>query len=371
MEPMTALDVPLTMPLTDSSSASDVLRALALVRFASGEEPWCRDADLRALPADADMTPCGGRVERQLVDVDKELLVRGDGWTMLLQRWSSGRGRVVVTAVHEDLADEVSQAILKQDDHPALDDRHVHIGFWNSGCPRPQRRVRAVAAPAWPEIRRNYTAGVAAAVDQLVGRSGTGGGGRLLLFHGAPGTGKSTLLRALAKAWSGWCRTELVVDPERLFGDSAYLTSLLLHEDSQRDFPEEEALDEPRPGRLIVLEDCDEVMRAKAKQHIGQSLSRLLNLTDGLIGEGLGVFVCITTNERLEALHPAVIRPGRCLANVEVPALSRAEAAAWLGVGEREVPSDGMTLAELLARRGDLPRIDTPATTAARPGMYL
>jgi hypothetical protein len=32
--------------------------------------------------------------------------------------------------------------------------------------------------------------------------------------------------------------------------------------------------------RLLILEDCDELIRGEAKQSAGQALSRLLNLTD-------------------------------------------------------------------------------------------
>ena len=42
----------------------------------------------------------------------------------------------------------------------------------------------------------------------------------------------------------------------------------------------------------------------------GQGLSRLLNVSDGLLGEGLRAVVLVTTNEPLRRLHPAVVRPG-------------------------------------------------------------
>jgi hypothetical protein len=47
-------------------------------------------------------------------------------------------------------------------------------------------------------------------------------------------------------------------------------------------------------------------------------LSRLLNLTDGLLGQGRRVLAAITTNEDIRVLHPAATRPGRCLAQIEV-----------------------------------------------------
>jgi hypothetical protein len=62
--------------------------------------------------------------------------------------------------------------------------------------------------------------------------------------------------------------------------------------------------------RLIVLEDAGQLLAADARVAIGQGLSRLLNLTDGLLGAGLGTSVLVTR------LHPAVVRPGRTWAQI-------------------------------------------------------
>jgi hypothetical protein len=83
--------------------------------------------------------------------------------------------------------------------------------------------------------------------------------------------------------------------------------------------------------RLLVLEDTGELLRPDAKTIIGQGLSRFLNVVDGLIGQGLRVLVLVTTNERIETLHPAVARPGRCAANIEFDSLSADETVTWLG----------------------------------------
>ena len=75
----------------------------------------------------------------------------------------------------------------------------------------------------------------------------------------------------------------------------------------------------------------------------------LLNLTDGVVGQGLDVLVCVTTNEELSRLHPAIVRPGRCLAQIHVGPLPADEAAAWLG-RSTGIGRGGATLAELYAR---------------------
>ena len=116
-----------------------------------------------------------------------------------------------------------------------------------------------------------------------------------------------------------------------------------------------------------MVEDCDELISGDAKAATGQALSRLLNLTDGLLGQGRDVLVAITTNEPLAALHPAVVRPGRCLAQIEVGRLSAAEATAWLG-GPEEV-AGGATLAELYALRDG--RGTVPPPPSEDVGFYL
>ena len=166
------------------------------------------------------------------------------------------------------------------------------------------------------------------------------------MLHGPPGTGKTTVLRALAHAWRGWCLMESILDPEQILREPAYLMRVALGEED----------DESRRWRLLVLEDCDELVRGDAKRDSGQALARLLNLTDGLLGQGLDVLVAITTNEPLRDLHPAIVRPGRCLAEVEIGPLPRPEAIAWLGT-PRGVGADGATLAQLLALRGDLHKV--------------
>ncbi len=87
--------------------------------------------------------------------------------------------------------------------------------------------------------------------------------------------------------------------------------------------------------------------------------SRLLNLTDGLMGQGHDVIVLITTNEPLSAMHPAVVRPGRCLSEMEFGPLSVEAANRWLGAhGSGVTVAKPTSLAELYAAIGDGKGID-------------
>jgi hypothetical protein len=162
---------------------------------------------------------------------------------------------------------------------------------------------------------------------------------------------------------------EVILDPERFFDDPGYIMEVSLGFDDEPGDPGDGSPVPPRPWRMLVLEDCDELLQADAKRRTGQALARLLNLTDGLIGQGLAVLVALTTNEPLTSLHPAVIRPGRCLAEIHVDALSRGEAQRWLG-RRSGVPAAGATLAELFARRDERTNV-TELRPAPAAGHYL
>jgi hypothetical protein len=236
-----------------------------------------------------------------------------------------------------------------------LHDGTVIVNFWNAAMERgnhlPRRESQSMRAPQWQQIAMNYPKQVRPELDHTMQLKGANILlSRLLLWRGLPGTGKTWAIRALMREWFDWCTFHYVVDPAVFFSNGAYMLSLL----SKVGEVEKAEDGEDRKWSLVILEDAGEFIALESRHQYGQALAKLLNLSDGLLGQGQKLLFLITTNEEVQNIHPAIVRQGRCLTNLEFPEFSQGEAREWLAShGDKPPPlPNKLTLSDLYANIG-------------------
>ncbi|HEX5152554.1 MAG TPA: AAA family ATPase [Parafilimonas sp.] len=120
----------------------------------------------------------------------------------------------------------------------------------------------------------------------------------LILLHGLPGTGKSTYIRFLATS----INKKVIFMPPRLAGNL--------------DTPDFSRFLVKNANTVFVIEDAEELLVSR-ESNKNSSISMLLNLTDGLLGESLGIQIIATFNTNLNKIDKALSRKGRLLALYE------------------------------------------------------
>lgn len=122
----------------------------------------------------------------------------------------------------------------------------------------------------------------------------------LMILHGDKGTGKSTYIRHLISS-----------NPEKKF---VYIPANLVNMLSQPNFS---SFLMTLQDHIIILEDCEEAIKDRKANGSPAAVSLLLNLTDGLLSDGLGLkFIC-TFNDDVKNIDAALLRKGRLVSKYE------------------------------------------------------
>ncbi len=295
--------------------------------------------------------PVGSVIERTFeYRGDRHVFVRSGDFVLRLETYANSVV-VEVAAASLERAREVLESLRGRLEIPPPPCTTVRGCSWTRDGGQDRLEVERVE---WRGVERNYPATTREQLGALMGAtSWSRPSGRLVFFHGQPGTGKTYALRALLTSWEPWCRPELVVDPDAAFRDASYLTRLINSEPGND------------KARLLICEDLDDLITSRRTG----GLERMLNLADGILGQDRDMVVLITTNVRTAELDAALLRPGRCMANVEFERFGLEEARVHLRGRDFEVTAP-MTLAELYEAEGAISQVRA-RTAPALMGTYL
>lgn len=126
----------------------------------------------------------------------------------------------------------------------------------------------------------------------------------IVLFHGEPGTGKTSYLRYLI----AHSKARFIYIPNNLF---AHLSD-----------PEFIAFISSFSESVIVLEDCEELLKKRENAAMASGIATLLNLGDGLLGDALKLKIICTFNCPISLLDNAIMRKGRMMYRYEFKKLT-------------------------------------------------
>ena len=152
----------------------------------------------------------------------------------------------------------------------------------------------------------------------------------LMLFHGDPGTGKTSFIKSLIRHKES---TKFIYMPNQMFGQleaPSFINFFANHQDS-----------------IIVIEDAEALLTERKEGNT--SISTLLNLTDGMLGEALRIKVICTFNCDINQIDSALKRKGRLKFSYDFKELTLDKTNALLKkAGHDHVATEPMVLTNII-----------------------
>jgi len=253
-------------------------------------------------------------------------LLRGNGWWASFNIYDK---RVWVDIGCDSLEqghDFVKRLRDGLESHPS-EEEIVKFAVWSSSTTPTTLRFPNVT---WDSVAENYPSPTRTCLAELAMLTPAKAldNGKIIIFHGRPGTGKTWAIRSLLTSWKQWTEPIVLVDPEEMLSSAEYFLSVM------------EGVSKGAV-RVVIIEDADQIVEKDGTR--SADLSRMLNLTDGLIGASSDLIVLLSTNASPGQLDPALLRPGRCLATVNFEPFPAHEASLRIG----KTVSSALTLAQI------------------------
>lgn len=181
--------------------------------------------------------------------------------------------------------------------------------------------------------------------------------GRIAIFDGPPGTGKTHLVKALLTECTNSVFIMLAPDlMSEIVGPNALLPLINF------------ANGHEGKNLVFLVEDADECIAPRDSGN-RSLVSSVLNLGDGIVGQILDIRLVMTTNAKRPDIDPAIARPGRLSALIKVDKLSAEQCneiyARLMGVEGGDIFDRPATLAEVYSKASGNGWV--PPTTNSNP----
>jgi hypothetical protein len=126
----------------------------------------------------------------------------------------------------------------------------------------------------------------------------------MVLMHGLPGTGKTSYIRYLINRFN---KKFIFLPPymAEALSSPDFLPFLSEHKNS-----------------ILIIEDGEKLLKSRNNQIIDNGIANLLNISDGMLSDALGIKIICTFNTGLEKIDNALLRKGRMISRYEFKELS-------------------------------------------------
>lgn len=154
------------------------------------------------------------------------------------------------------------------------------------------------------DIALNYGDDFVPVYNKIINRLNTKNDKGLVLLHGIPGTGKTSLLKYLCKV----VKKEVLFIPPSMaesITSPGFIPFMMEH-----------------PNSILIIEDAERILLDREASHGNQGVSNVLNISDGILGDCLNVQIVATFNTKKDRLDQALLRKGRLIAEYEFKALN-------------------------------------------------
>lgn len=232
---------------------------------------------------------------------------------------------------HEEKLSKIYSKLISKDKKPRERDRTLDIICNSSdGLYLKSFKTKKISL----NIDESYNDSFKEVSDTIIKRLSKKNDNGIILLHSVPGAGKTTYLRYLTNKIKDKKLIYMPPDMAYRLAEPDFMSFLMNYTNS-----------------VLIIEDAESCLR-KRESGGNQAVSNLLNSSDGLLGDALKIQIVCTFNCDLQEIDPALLRPGRLIAEYRLEALSKEKTTALIKkiYGEdEELLKDvkEMTLAEI------------------------